>query len=113
MLAARQIEIALKRADVVDVDAALLVALVLAAISFFGASLLTTRIVRASEQLPTLDHLLHVAATTAHSRLLGAWRTVAGVTLGRAGVRIGRLATGERPFAGGLTQWNWISAGLA
>lgn len=112
VLAACQIKIARKWTDVIDVDAALLVAFVFAAVTLLDAPLLATGIVRTGQQLTAFHHLLHVATATTDGRFLGARRTVAGVTLGRTRVRIGRLSARQRTLAGGLAQRNRIGADL-
>lgn len=94
----------------INVNATFLIAFVFATISLLDATFLASCIIRSGEQLTTLDHLLHMATTTANGSFLGARRTIAGVTLGRTCVRIGRLATWKRTLTGGIAQWNRISA---
>lgn len=69
------------RAHVVDIDAAFLVAFVLAAAAFLCASFLAPCIVGAGRQVDAFHHLIHVTATTLDTRLLIAGRTIAVMTL--------------------------------
>lgn len=77
VLAARQGVVAGHRADVIDIDAAFLRAFVLATAALLRTTFLAARIVRPSDKLTTLDHLVHVPAAAANGRLLAARRTVA------------------------------------
>lgn len=98
---------------VIDVDAALGVALVLAAAALLGAATLAARIVRARRQLPALDHLIHVAAAALHSRLLRAGRALAQVTLAGALMRVRWLAAAQRLVARALARGHRIEAAAA
>lgn len=79
VLATRQRETALDGTDMVDVDAAVLVAFVLAAVATFGAALFASGVVGASAQQFALHHLIHVTAATLDGSLAIARWTLAGV----------------------------------
>lgn len=95
VLAARQAVGARHRAHVVEVDAALLVALVLAAAALLCATLLASGVVGTGRQIDAFHHLVHVAAAALDARLLVAWRTWAVVTFGCKKERV-RVSQGNR-----------------
>lgn len=88
VFAASEIKVARQWTDVVNVNAALLVAFVFATVSLFDAAFLATCIVRTGQQLTAFHHLLHVSTATANGGFLGARRAVVRVTLGWTSVRI-------------------------
>lgn len=77
-----------QRAYVLDVDAAQLIAVVLAARSLLLATLRTTRVVGLAGQIPAGNLAIHVAATALDLRAQVALGTIAGMTRHLAGVRI-------------------------
>lgn len=93
VLPAAQGTIAGQWTGVIDVYAALRVALVFATAALLGAAPLAACIVRTRRQLATLDHLVHVATATLHCRLLGTRRALPQVT-----------------FAGTLMRMRWLTA---
>lgn len=89
---------------VIDVDAALRVALVLATAALLGAAPLAASVVRTRRQLAALDHLVHVATATLHCRLLGTRRTLAQVALAGTLMRMRRLAAAHGLAADALAR---------
>lgn len=102
--------IAGQRAGVIDIDAALGIALVLATAALLGAATLAARIVRTGRQLAALDHLIHVAATALDRRLLGARRALAQVAFAGALMRMRRFAAAQRFAADALAGGHRIQA---
>lgn len=94
----------------VDVDATLSVALVLATASFFGTTSLAASIVRSGRKLPTLDHLIHVSTTALDGSLLRAGWTLTQVALGGALMRMRRLATAQCLATDAFTRGHRIKA---
>lgn len=80
---------------VIDVYAALRVALVFATAALLRAAPLAACIVRTRRQLAALDHLVHVATATLHCRLLGTRRALAQVTFAGTLMRMRRLAAAQ------------------
>lgn len=74
VLAAGQTVGAGHRAHVIEIDAALLIAFVLAAATFLRASLLASCVIGPGREVDAFHHLIHVAAATLDTRLLIAWR---------------------------------------
>lgn len=94
----------------VDVDAALGVALMLAAAPLLRATALAAGVVRPGGQLAALDHLIHVAAAALHGRLLGTGWALAQVALAAALMRMCRLAAPQHPRADSLTGGDGVQA---
>jgi len=110
---AAQGAVAGQRAGVVDVDATLGVALVLATAALLGATPLATGVIRSRRQLATLDHLVHVATTALDGRLLCAGRTLPQVALAGALMRMRRLAAAQCLATDAFARGHGIKAAAA
>lgn len=93
VFAARQCIVTWHRADVVNVDAALLVALVFAAGAFLYTALFAASIVSSGRELAALNHLVHVTAAAFDGCLFVARRTITMVTLVGAVMGMSSLTT--------------------
>lgn len=79
--------------EVIDIDAAFLLAFVFATGTFFGTEFLAASIIGPGRKLATFDHLIHVATATFDSSLFVTGWTIAGMALECAVMGIGGLAT--------------------
>lgn len=110
MLTAGQIEATGHGTNVIDVDAALLVALVSAAATLLDAPFPASCIVGTRGQLGAFHFLVHVAAAALHTGLFIAGRTLADVAFAHAHVRTAGLAAGQWFLANVGAQRNGIFA---
>lgn len=96
----------------IDVDAAFLIAFMLAAGAFFGATFFAACVIGTRRQLAAFNHLIHVATATFDSRLLVAGRAIAQMTFTSAMMRIGSFTTTQRLTANALAHGYGIEAGF-
>lgn len=100
-------------ADVVEVDAAFLVALVLGAAAHPVAAFLAPRVIGSGLKLLAFHLLIHVATAALYNGRLVAWRTFSQVTLCDAYVMSTRRTTKQLLTTNGFAYWNRIQAGFA